>query len=223
MNAYRERSLSRGQLRRRQRPAWLVVVIIAVGAIAMAGLGFGLSLLLNPAPSADGGASASSSSSPRPCKTTMVSPAEVLPRSDKVKINVYNSTSRVGLATDTAKVLSARGFKIQDVDNDPTKQMVAGVAEIRYGPKGAAGAQLLSFYIPGAVMIGDSRTGRVVDVALGQAYKKLNGEAEIAAAMASPSPSVSGEGCATTPAPAGSAEPAASQAPGPSPSASPSP
>ena len=221
MNAYRERSLSRGHLRRRQRPPWLIAVIIAAGAVVMAGLGFGLSLLLHPTPSTDATAGSSASASPLPCKTTMVSPAETLPRSDKVKINVYNSTSRVGLATDTAKVLSARGFKIQDVDNDPTRQMVAGVAEIRYGPKGSAAAQLLSFYIPGAVMIGDNRTGKVVDVALGQAYKKLNGEAEIAAAMASPSPSLSGPGCATAPADGASAAPAASQAP--SPSLSPSP
>ena len=221
MNAYRERALSRGHLRRRQRPVWLIAVIIAVGAVVMAGLGFGLSILLRPSPSTDAAAGSSASASPLPCKTTMVSPAETLPRSNKVKINVYNSTSRVGLATDTAKVLSARGFKIQDVDNDPTRQMVAGVAEIRYGPKGAAGAQLLSFYIPGAVMIGDNRTGKVVDVALGQAYKKLNGEAEIAAAMASPSPSMSGAGCATMPAAGSSASPDASVAP--SPSLSPSP
>ena len=221
MNAYRERSLSRGHLRRRQRPPWLIALIIAVGAVAMAGLGFGLSVLLHPSPSTDALVGPSSSASPRPCKTTMVSPAEVLPRTDKVKINVYNSTGRVGLATDTAKVLSARGFKIQDVDNDPTKQMVAGVAEIRYGPKGAAGAQLLSFYIPGAVMIGDSRTGRVIDVALGQEYKKLNGEAEIAAAMASPSPSMSGEGCVSGSAATAPSVPVASGEP--SPGVSPSP
>lgn len=215
MNAYRERSFSRVQTRQRRQPLWLTILLIVGGALVMGGLGFGLSTLLHREPSAES-ASGSPSTAPLPCKTTLVSPAEVLPQTDKVRINVWNSTQRVGLATDTAKVLSARGFTIVGVDNDPLNQQVSGVAEIRYGPKGAAAAQLISFYIPGAVMVGDNRTGRVVDVALGQEFKKLNGEAEIAAAMASPSPSLSGAGCLTPSPGAPAPEPTVTSAPSPS-------
>jgi hypothetical protein len=167
-------------------------------------IGFGLITLLRAGSGAGDAAasavaaSASGSAVPGPCQTTMVSPAETLPQSSKVRINVYNATSRVGLAGDTAKVLSARGFKIQAVANDPLKSAINGVGEIRYGKKGELSAQLVEFYLPGANLVNDGRNSRVVDVVLGDKFKKLEGEGQIAAAMASPRPSLSGPGCPTS-------------------------
>ena len=57
-------------------------------------------------------------------------PIPVVPP-EKVKVNVYNATSRGGLASDTAKALKRRGFRIGKVANDPTKRKVTGEAEVR--------------------------------------------------------------------------------------------
>ncbi|GDX31674.1 hypothetical protein LBMAG15_06080 [Actinomycetes bacterium] len=193
--SYRESSITRRPSPRRRPSTWRLLIFILVGIFVLFAIGFGISLIFRggDAPQADPAQSVMAQ--PLPCETTMVNPAEVLPISSKVKVSVYNSTNKIGLAGDTAKVLKARGFLINEVGNDPMSKNVQGVAEIRYGPKGAARAQLLAFHLPGAVLVQDNRSGKIVDVAIGAAFIKLEGEAQIAAAMASPSPSTSGPGC----------------------------
>lgn len=185
---------------RRRRPIWMPILIVLAGIAVLFAVGFGLSRLLNgsSAPAAD--AVASASAVPLPCETTMVTAAEVLPRSGKVKVNVWNATDRVGLASDVAKVLKARSFTIKNVDNDPLGKVLEGVGQIRYGVNGRANAELLAFYFPGAILVQDDRPKKVVDIALGNAFTEIAGEAQIAAAMASPSPSLSGPGCPSQPA-----------------------
>lgn len=198
---------------RRRRPIWVPILIVLAGIAVLFAVGFGLSRLLNDSSSSDAEAVASASAAPLPCETTMVTAAEVLPRSSKVKVNVWNATDRVGLASDVAKVLNARSFTIKKVDNDPLGAVLEGVGQIRYGVNGRANAELLAFYFPGAILVQDDRPKKVVDIALGNAFTEIAGEAEIAAAMASPSPSLSGPGCPSQPA----ASPAsASSAPAPS-------
>lgn len=195
--SYRESSITRRPSPRRRPSTWRLLIFILVGIFVLFAIGFGISLIFRggDAPQADPAQSVMAQ--PLPCETTMVNPAEVLPISSKVKVSVYNSTNKIGLAGDTAKVLKARGFLINEVGNDPMSKNVQGVAEIRYGPKGAARAQLLAFHLPGAVLVQDNRSGKIVDVAIGAAFIKLEGEAQIAAAMASPSPSTSGPGCSS--------------------------
>ena len=135
----------------------------------------------------------------------MVTPAEGLPRASQVTLNVYNSTKRVGLAGDTAKLLGVRGFKIAAVENDPLGVPIEGVGEIRYGPKGEAAARLVAFHFPDAVLIEDGRKGKKVDVSLGRQFVDLVNDAEVVAQLALPSPSPSPEGCPLPePAPSGS-------------------
>lgn len=198
---------------RRRRPMWVPILIVLAGIAVLFAVGFGLSRLLNGSSTTDAEAIASASAAPLPCETTMVTAAEILPRSSKVKVNVWNATDRVGLASDVAKVLNARSFTIKKVDNDPLGAVLEGVGQIRYGVNGRANAELLAFYFPGAILVQDDRPKKVVDIALGNAFTEIAGEAEIAAAMASPSPSLSGPGCPSQPA----APPAAaSSAPAPS-------
>lgn len=201
---------------RRRRPLWVPVLIVLAGIAVLFAVGFGLSRLLNDTSSTDVEAISSASAAPLPCETTMVSPAEVLPRSSKVKVNVWNATDRVGLASDVAKVLNARSFTIKKVDNDPLGAVLEGVGQIRYGVNGRANAELLAFYFPGAILVQDDRPKKVVDIALGNAFTEIAGEAQIAAAMASPSPSLSGPGC-----PSQSAAPVASVSSVPVPSMTP--
>ena len=166
--SYRESSITRRPTPRRRVPIWRLLIIILIGIIVLFAIGFGVSMIFRGGDTPQADPVQSAMSEPLPCETTMVNPAEVLPVSSKVKVSVYNSTNKIGLAGDTAKVLKARGFLINEVGNDPMSKNVQGVAEIRYGPKGAA-------------------------------FTKLEGEAQIAAAMASPSPSTSGPGCSSEP------------------------
>ena len=177
---------------------WAILLMVSLGTVALFGLGYAFSVVLRGqgTPVADETGVATVSTSPLPCATTMVTPAEVLPRTSRVTINVYNGTKRQGLAGTTAKALAARGFDVKEVANDPEGQKVVGVAEIRYGPKGAEGAKLLAFYLPGAEMLPDDRSKKAVDVVIGKEFTEIVGEAKVAAALASPSPSTSGPGCA---------------------------
>jgi hypothetical protein len=208
--------------RRRSRPIWLTVVLVIVGMAVLFGVGFGIATLLKggdgslpPEESIEDAAGASTE--PLPCETILVTPAEVLPRTARVTVNVFNSTKTAGLAGDTAQSLKARGFTINKVANDPVGKVLPGVGEIRYGATGALGAQLLTYYFPGAVLVDDGRKGKRVDVSLGRGFVEIPSEAEVAAALAEPSPSPSGPGCAPlTPEPELS-EPADAPAPSPSP------
>ena len=75
--------------------------------------------------------------------------------------------------------------------------VVRGVAEIRFGAKGAQGAQLLLLYVPGAELVQLDRKGRQVDLATGTGFTGLAPQPEVAAQLASPSPVASGPGCPT--------------------------
>ncbi len=165
--------------------AAIVVLIVAIVGIAKVAGGH------------DSGSSTTTAAAP--CATTKVIPAEVLPNTQTVRVNVYNSTKTAGLAKSVAGVLGARGFVIHKVANDPKGNTVTGIAEIRYGPATADAAQLLTYYFPGAILVNDARSKHVVDVAIGSAYSTMPGTAQIAAALASPSPSTSGPGCSPKP------------------------
>ena len=199
MNSMRESAI-RPTPRRRRRPAWLIVLVVILGMALLFGIGFAVSLLIRGGGTSDAtvvpSASAAASAAPLPCETTLVTPAEVLPATGKVTVNVLNSTKRQGLARDTANVLTARGMKVKKVGNAPGDGVVEGVAELRFGPKGEKAARLLAYYFPGAVLVPIERKTKIVDVVIGTEFEKVLGEAEIAAALASPSPSASGPGCA---------------------------
>ena len=217
---YRESSILRrpGRRSRRRRSGLRIFLFILLGVLVFTALGFGISLILRGGASKQTDPSQNPSGNPLPCATKMITPAEVLPFSNEVKVTVLNGTNRIGLAGDTAKVLKARGFLIKGVGNDPSATKTNGVAVIRYGPAGTSGAQLLGFHFPGAVLVNDGRSGKVVEVSIGKDFDKLQGESEIAAAMASPSPSTKGPGCASpgaaptasASAPASSSEPSSS-------------
>jgi hypothetical protein len=189
-----------------KRPRWLVVTLVSVSMLALFAIGFAAALFIDGSPSSvvatvdevvQGSAesNAGATVAPEPCETTLVAPAEVLPRPDSIVVNVYNSTQRGGLAGTTAQELSQRGFRINKVENDPLGVSLRGVGEIRYGPNGAENAQLLQFYFPGAVMVDDGRSGPRVDISLGRGFEAMEDQALVAATLASPSPSLSGPGC----------------------------
>ena len=189
---------SRPKTRPAQRPLWLTVLLIFVVMLVLFGVGFGIATLFKGsggADVADATASPSTSALVDGCTTVMVTPAEVLPLASRVTVNVYNSTKRVGIAGETSKLLSVRGFKIAKVENDPLGVGVEGVGEIRFGTKGELNAQLMAYHFPDATLIKDDRGGKRIDVVLGQQFSDLADDAEVVAQLAQPSASASPEGC----------------------------
>src|SRR3954468_24766651 len=98
---------------------------------------------------------------------------ELPPPPPDVSLNVYNSTSRKGLAAAVAKAAGARGFKVKAVGNDPKDATVKQVAQIRFGPEGTASAKLVKSHIPQAVLVNDKRQGDSVDLVVGQTWKSF--------------------------------------------------
>ncbi len=182
------------------RPPWLVPVLVAVGVLVVLGLLYAIVSMVR-----GGGtpASGEESSASQPCVTRTVTPADTLPKPAKVTVNVYNASNTAGLAGRVADELDSRGFKVGEIDNDPTGRTVTGVGEIRYGPKGTKRAQLVALYVPGATLVPLDRTGAKVDLAMGAGFEDLAAQDQVDAALAAPTPVVTGPGCT----PSGSATP----------------
>ena len=106
-----------------------------------------------------------------PCTTATTNTAGLRPAD--VSLNVYNSTSRRGLAAAVAKVARDRGFKVKAVANDPKHANVKQVAQIRFGPEGAASAKIVHVHVPKAVLVNDKRKGDTVDLVLGTAWRSF--------------------------------------------------
>lgn len=192
--ALRESPVRRHQ---RHRPTWLVILLIVVGVLVVIGIGYGVVSLLRgdgtEAPAAD------AAPTPTPCATELVPAGDVLPKPGKVTVNVYNATTTSGLASKTATALEDRGFRVGRVANDPTDAAVAGVAEIRYGPKAEQAAQLVLAYVPGAELVAVDRKGPRVDLAVGAAFTELAAEQQVNEALALPTPVATGLGCPSQP------------------------
>jgi hypothetical protein len=183
---------------RRRHPVTTTIIVVLMMAVLF-GATYGVVRLLRG--NGAGDAASPGTTSPAPCVTTTVVPGVALPKPGQVTSNVYNATTRAGLAKRTSTDLASRGFVIGRVANDPLARTVAGVAEIRYGPSGLANAQLMRYYVVGAVLVKDTRTDATVDVVLGAKFKAVTPQAKVDAALAKPTPVASGAGC-TSPVPA---------------------
>ncbi|PGH49270.1 LytR C-terminal domain-containing protein [Streptomyces sp. Ru87] len=120
--------------------------------------------------------------------------ASKLPKPGEITVNVYNATTRSGLAKDTADSLKKRGFKIGKVDNAPAEydKKVKQSGLLLGAPKAADGAfEVLGTQLDGTKTVRDTRKGEDVDLIIGDAFKKLEPakSAERAlTALANPSP-----------------------------------
>ncbi len=176
------------------RPAWLVPALAVVAVLIVVGLIYaGVSLVRG-----GGGGEPAVADSSSPCVTSTVAAGAGLPVPAKVTVNVYNASRVSGLAGRTATELRGRGFKVAKIANDPSGKKVAGVGEIRYGPKGAKRAQLLAFYVPGAELAPITRSGLKVDLVMGDGFTGLAPQADVDAALAAPSSTSPGPECAPT-------------------------
>ncbi|SFT77988.1 LytR C-terminal domain-containing protein [Arthrobacter sp. ov118] len=89
----------------------------------------------------------------------------------KIHLNVYNSTSRAGLARSVANQFAARKFLVGNVAN--TTSSYRGVALIVSGAAGQAAAFSVQRNLPGSDYVQDGRADPSVDVILTGDFKQL--------------------------------------------------
>ncbi len=90
---------------------------------------------------------------------------------DQINLNVYNSTSRPGLARSVADELLGRKFVVGAVAN--TEAGYRGVAAVVSGAAGQSAAFTVQRNVPGSDYFQDERTDASVDVILAGDYKGL--------------------------------------------------
>jgi hypothetical protein len=117
-------------------------------------------------------------------------PPRLKPIPSEVKVNVYNTTYKTGLAKTVADAVAARGFKVKEVSNDPLRTMQLGTAVIRYGEDGDLAAALLAGHVPGAQLVKDDRLGAVLDLVIGNAFTELTSTADVPPLPARPTQAV---------------------------------
>ncbi len=106
---------------------------------------------------------------------------------DAVEVNVYNATSRPGLAANTAAGLRNRGFTVLDIDNAPPEDLVVEAAQIRASVADSPQVRLLVQHVPGAVVVADGRLDGTVDLVIGDAFTAL-GDPALVTPVPLPSP-----------------------------------
>jgi hypothetical protein len=112
--------------------------------------------------------------SPRTTEPTCTPFDPKAPAPGNTTVNVYNATDKNGLAGRTALELERRGFTVGAVANDPLNRKVPGPAEVRFGPKGKARAQIVApLGGKGTKQVADKRKDATVDLVLGDTFTKL--------------------------------------------------
>jgi hypothetical protein len=105
--------------------------------------------------------------------TCVPAPTSTPPAPADIRVNVYNSTDRNGLASSTAGAMRERGFAILDIANDPLGREITGTAEVRAGVENQGAASVVLAQVAGAVFVPDDRTDDTVDLVVGVAFEAL--------------------------------------------------
>ncbi len=149
------RSLARRRRRQRSTAIAGVVALIVFGGAA-----YSIFYFTDSMPGND----------PAPTCTVTAPPAP----QQAVELNVYNASGEKGQASSVAEAMQSRDFDVAVVSNDPYKEELKGVGQIRFGPSGKAFAtQYVKPLAPKATMVEDGRTDSSVDLVLGKAFPHL--------------------------------------------------
>ncbi|GAA2967215.1 MULTISPECIES: LytR C-terminal domain-containing protein [Streptomyces] len=181
---YRVTGKAYPRMRRPRRRGKLV--LSAVAAVVALGLaGWGTLQVVDVFTGGDKQASAADR--PKTCPSPSASaPAKVLPKPAAIKVNVYNATSRSGLAKSAADELEKRGFVIGKVDNAPAAydKKVPGTGLLLGAPTAADGSfPVLGTQLPDAERKTDARRTGEVDLIIGTKFKAFSTPAAAASAL----------------------------------------
>lgn len=180
--------------RPRRRSKMIVATVASVVALGLAG--WGTLQLIDVFTGGDKTASAADRTehcaSPKPS-----APAKALPKPGKITVNVYNATTRSGLAKAAADELKKRGFKIGEVGNATAAydKKVPGTGLLLGAPAAADGSfPVLGTQLPGATTKTDARKNAEVDLIIGKkftAFSKPQVAASALTALTKPAPAPS--------------------------------
>ncbi|MFB8084589.1 LytR C-terminal domain-containing protein [Streptomyces sp. NPDC055992] len=183
------------RMRRPRRRSKVILASIA-SVVALGLAGWGTLQLIDVFTGGDKTASAADRTercaSPKPS-----APAKVLPKPAKITVNVYNATTRSGLAKAAADELKKRGFKIGEVGNATAAydKKVPGTGLLLGAPAAVDGSfPVLGTQLPGAATKTDARKNAEVDLIIGTkftAFSKPQVAASALTALAKPAPAPS--------------------------------
>lgn len=193
------------RMRPHRRRGRLVVVVVACGAV-LGVAGWGTLQLIDVFTGGGGTATAAgvgcstkaTKASPAASASAVAGVAGAAPKPAQITVNVFNATTRSGLAKTTADELKKRGFKIGEVGN-ATKQYdkkVTGTG-ILLGPAASLNTSLpvLATQLTTAERRTDAaRAGTALDLIIGNQFKALTSptaSVEALSALAAPQPTAS--------------------------------
>lgn len=176
MTAERTPEAARKRRRRHTRERQAVVFGVLLGGLAVAAFGaaavytgnLSLPFLDRPFTSPEPTGLAAEDS---PCPPEGATPVPY----GQVSVSVFNSTSRSGLAGDTAAALASRGFVIAAEGNASAAgyKAYADNALIQFGTQGVAAAYTVAAQFDSPQLVLDDREDASVDVVVGATYNEL--------------------------------------------------
>ncbi len=177
------------RMRRPRRDRRIVVAVVASACVLGVGA-WGAVQLIDVFTGQSGTAQAAQEKPKCPSREDGGKPqhtAKPLPKPKTIKVNVFNATTRSGLAKDTADALKKRGFTIGEVGNAPAAydKKVKGTGVLLGAPAAADGSfKVLGTQVAGAQRKTDTRKGGDVDLIIGDKFKDLAKEKDAKAALA---------------------------------------
>ncbi|MDQ0985504.1 hypothetical protein QFZ71_002787 [Streptomyces sp. V2I9] len=164
------------------------LVLAGIGAVVALGLaGWGTLQLIDVFTGGDKSAAAADHKRDCPTAKPSAAPAKALPKPAAIKVNVYNATTRSGLAKDAAEELKKRGFVIGEVGNASKEydKKVPGTGVLLGAPTAKNGSfTVLGTQLAGAVQKTDTRRTGEVDLILGRKFTAFSTPQQATAAMA---------------------------------------
>ncbi|MFI6033859.1 LytR C-terminal domain-containing protein [Streptomyces sp. NPDC051315] len=176
------------RMRPHRRRGRLLVVVVACGAV-LGVAGWGTLQLIDVFTGGGGTATAAGSKKSCPAASSPAATASsaALPRPAQITVNVFNATTRSGLAKTTADELQKRGFKIGEVGNASKQydKKVPGTG-VLLGPASSLNTSLpvLATQLTTAERRTDAaRTGTAIDLILGNGFQALTSQADATRAL----------------------------------------
>lgn len=167
----------RSRTKRRRR----LIVTVTVAAVLLAAGGFGVVSLFSSPAQAPAASACTGKANAAAAAAHKVDPR--LPATAQIKVNVYNSTDRHGLAAATAALLKQRGFTVLKVTNDPLKANLTVSAQIRGATADAPAMHVVAAEVTGSQLKPDARTDGTVDLVLGAGFTALASPDQVSAAL----------------------------------------
>lgn len=178
----------------RRRPR--LILGLAATVVVLGLVGWGTQQLIHVF---SGGAKSATAAHRPKCRTAKAPVAASFPKPGRITVNVYNATTRTGLAQQTADQLKSRGFVIGKVANAtaPYDGKVKGAGILLGSAAGQKGAvAVLGTQVAGAAKKADTRKTGDVDLIIGDGFTSLAPAKDATTALAALS--TPAKGCATT-------------------------